>query len=41
MENGSVVESGTHGRLLSLGGHYAALWNAQQALEHYGKEAHV
>ena len=41
MENGSVVESGTHERLLSEGGHYAALWNAQQALEHYGKEAHV
>ena len=39
MENGSVVESGTHERLLSMGGHYAALWNAQQALEHYGKEA--
>ena len=41
MENGSVVESGTHERLLSEGGHYAALWNTQQALEHYGKEAHV
>ena len=41
MENGSVVESGTHERLLSEGGHYAALWNAQQALEHYGKETHV
>ena len=41
MENGSVMESGTHERLLSEGGHYAALWNAQQALEHYGKEAHV
>lgn len=41
MEDGSVVESGTHERLLALGGHYAALWNAQQALEHYGKEAHA
>lgn len=41
MENGSVVESGTHERLLAFGGHYAALWNAQQALEHYGKEANA
>lgn len=41
MEDGRVVESGTHHHLLSLGGHYARLWNAQQALENYGKEAHV
>ncbi|MGM9604088.1 MAG: ABC transporter ATP-binding protein/permease [Faecousia sp.] len=41
MNDGEVVESGTHERLLSLGGCYAELWNAQQALEHYGKEAHV
>lgn len=41
MENGGVVERGTHEQLLSVGGHYAALWNAQQALEHYGKEAHA
>lgn len=41
MENGGVVESGTHEQLLSVGGHYAALWSAQQALEHYGKEAHA
>ena len=41
MNDGEVVESGTHEGLLSLGGHYAALWNVQQALEHYGKEAHV
>lgn len=41
MNDGEVVESGTHEGLLSLGRHYAALWNVQQALEHYGKEAHV
>lgn len=41
MNDGEVVESGTHEGLLSLGGHYAALWNVQQALEHYGKETHV
>lgn len=39
MDGGSVVESGTHEELLSLGCHYAKLWNAQQALENYGKEA--
>ena len=41
MNDGEVVESGTHEGLLSLGRHYAALWNVQQALEHYGKETHV
>ena len=39
MDGGRVVESGSHEKLLSLGGHYARLWNAQQALENYGKEA--
>ena len=39
MDGGKVVESGTHSKLLALGGHYAKLWNAQQALEHYGEEA--
>ncbi len=41
MADGQVVESGTHERLLSMDGQYAQLWNAQQALENYGKEAHV
>ena len=41
MDRGQVVESGTHERLLSMGGQYAQLWNAQQALEHYGEEVHV
>lgn len=38
MDAGAVVESGTHQELLSLGGQYAALWNAQQKLENYAKE---
>lgn len=41
MAGGKVVESGTHERLLSMEGQYAQLWNAQQALEHYGEEATV
>ena len=39
MDGGRVVESGKHEKLLSHGGHYARLWNAQQELENYGKEA--
>lgn len=39
MDGGRVVESGTHHKLLSMNCHYARLWNAQQALENYGKEA--
>jgi ABC-type transport system involved in cytochrome bd biosynthesis fused ATPase/permease subunit len=39
MERGSVVENGTHEKLLSEKGVYARLWKAQQELEHYvGKE---
>lgn len=38
MDDGRVVESGKHEKLVSANGHYAALWNAQQALENYGKE---
>ena len=30
---------GTHEALLAQGGLYADLWNRQQALENYGKEA--
>ena len=37
MEKGSVAEHGTHAELLQQNGQYAALWNAQQSLENYGK----
>ena len=39
LERGHIVQHGTHGALLAQGGAYAALWSAQQALEHYGEEA--
>ncbi len=39
MDKGSVTETGTHEELLQNNQHYAELWNAQQALENYGKEA--
>lgn len=39
MENGAVIERGTHEELLKNGGLYAKLWNAQQRLENLGKEA--
>lgn len=38
MDGGTITESGTHVQLLSRKGRYAALWNAQQALENFGKE---
>lgn len=38
LDNGYVVESGTHSVLLEKNGTYAKLWNAQQSLENYGKE---
>ena len=41
MEDGCIAESGTHEELLTRGGVYAGLWNAQQALENYAKEASV
>ena len=39
LEKGNVVQHGTHEALLQQGGAYAALWSAQQALEHYGEGA--
>ncbi len=38
LEDGRVAESGNHEQLLQAGGQYAALWNAQQTLENYGKD---
>ncbi len=38
MDQGKVTETGTHGELLRNNKRYAQLWNAQQALENYGKE---
>ena len=35
LDQGNIVENGTHSKLLSKAGAYAKLWNAQQALEHY------
>lgn len=39
LERGNIVQHGTHKALLKQGGAYAALWSAQQVLEHYGEEA--
>ncbi len=39
LENGCVVESGTHEELIKNKGTYARLWNAQQSLENFGKES--
>lgn len=39
LERGNIVQHGTHEALLKQGGAYAALWSAQQALEHYREEA--
>jgi ABC-type transport system involved in cytochrome bd biosynthesis fused ATPase/permease subunit len=38
IEGGTVAEYGTHEELLSNGGVYSKLWNAQQVLENVGKE---
>ena len=39
MEDGRVVQSGTHSELLRQTGVYETLWKTQSALEGYGKEA--
>ena len=39
LDHGSLAGQGTHEALLAQGGLYADLWNRQQALENYGKEA--
>lgn len=39
LDNGCIVESGTHEELIKNKGTYASLWNAQQSLENFGKES--
>ena len=39
MEDGRVVQAGTHNELLRQAGVYETLWRTQSALESYGKEA--
>ncbi len=41
MEKGSIVERGTHQQLLEKRGAYAALWEAQQSLENYGRDGSI
>ena len=38
MEAGAIVERGSFAQLVNGDGGFAQLWNAQQALENYGKE---
>src|SRR5699024_4927562 len=38
MEAGKITENGTFAQLLARKGGFARLWDAQQALENYGKE---
>ncbi len=39
LENGAIAESGSHTALLRRHGVYARLWETQQRLENFGKEA--
>lgn len=39
MDKGRIAESGSHKELLANGTLYPKLWNTQQSLENYGKEA--
>ncbi len=41
MESGRIAESGTHEELLKQNGVYRSLWNAQQSLENFGREANT
>ena len=38
LDSGNVTEHGSRAELLKNNGQYAALWNAQQSLENYGKD---
>jgi ATP-binding cassette subfamily B protein len=33
LSDGEIVEQGSHNQLLDKGGHYAALWQAQQGVQ--------
>ncbi|MBP3701514.1 MAG: hypothetical protein J6I64_06475, partial [Lachnospiraceae bacterium] len=37
LDKGNIVEKGSHRQLVDKKGTYAALWEAQQSLEHYGE----
>lgn len=39
LRKGDIAESGTHEQLIAQNGEFARLWNAQQSLENFGKEA--
>ena len=39
LKKGGIAESGIHEQLLARNGEFARLWNAQQSLENFGKEA--
>lgn len=41
MEQGNIVEQGSHHTLLAQNGVYKKLWDTQQSLENYGKEENV
>lgn len=41
LDSGNIAEHGSHKELLQNHGLYERLWNAQQALENYGKEGDV
>ena len=41
LDGGNIAEHGSHEELLKSHGLYERLWNAQQALENYGKEGDV
>ena len=38
IDQGDIVEQGTHQKLLETQGHYKKLWDAQQSLEQFGKD---
>ncbi|MCI5623190.1 hypothetical protein [Anaerostipes sp.] len=41
LSEGEIRETGTHEQLMKMQGKYQHLYNSQQALENYGKVAHL